>query len=255
MTYTIMPNERYGSIEVSFDDKPQAAVIAALKKLAMRWNPKRSLWYGFTTAEAVESAIVEAQPENVPAQIAQPGYLGATATSGAKSNRHLYGADLSAAIRADIKAAGIKGVSIRVKEYFGGQNITATIKATAADLVGRESYIKAYQPRGNWVDLESGECISWRTYWDRLNEQSAADGVPEIQRSAGGLAYDNATSTSCHHQINQYHISAYTEYTPAFLAKLEAVNAIIKNYNYDDSNSMVDYFDTNFYYTLAVKIG
>ena len=54
--------------------------------------------------------------------------------------------------------------------------------------------------------------------------------------------------------MNQYHINSYTEYTPEFIAKINAVNAIIRNYNYDDSNSMVDYFDTNFYYDLYVKI-
>ena len=51
-------------------------------------------------------------------------------------------------------------------------------------------------------------------------------------------------------EVNQHHISKYTEYTTNFANKLKAVNEIIKSYNYDDSNSMVDYFDTNFYYTI-----
>ena len=248
MLYTIATNATFGSREVTFDGKPAETVRAALKALRMRWNPKRALWYGFAAEDEIKAAIQAAQPAEEPAQIAQPGYLGATAISGAKADRYLHGAELAAAIRADIKAAGIKGVSVRINSRSITDAITATITATAADLVDRDTYIKAYQPRGNWVDLEDGSCISWRTYWERLNSE------PEIQRSAGGRAYDVATSTDCHHQINQYHIDKYDEYTPAFLAKLKAVNNIIANYNYDDSNAMVDYFDTNFYWDLNVKI-
>ena len=63
----------------------------------------------------------------------------------------LYGADLSAAIRADIKSAGIKGVTVKCKSYSGGQSITATIRTSAADYINEADYIAAYRVRGNWV--------------------------------------------------------------------------------------------------------
>ena len=34
---------------------------------------------------------------------------------------------------------------------------------------------------------------------------------------------------------------------------VQAANQIIKAYNSDDSNAMVDYFDTNFYYDIKIK--
>ena len=34
---------------------------------------------------------------------------------------------------------------------------------------------------------------------------------------------------------------------------IKKVNSIISAYRYDESNSMVDYFDTNFYYDIHTK--
>lgn len=256
--YTIAQNDRYGSHEISFDAKPQAAVIAALKALKMRWNPKRSIWYGFADEKTISDAIKAAQPESVPAQIVTDGYLGAIAVAGAKSDRRLYGSELSAAIRADIKAAGIKGVSIRCSSYSGGQSISATVTATAADLVSEAEYIANYRPSPvqSWVYFEDCTCVHVDDYFKIWNAQACSHDetdIPEIQQRAGRNAYITATEAG-QHNINQYHIAKYTEYTPDFLRKLERVAEIIGNYRYDNSNSMVDYFDTNFYYKLTVVI-
>ena len=257
MLYTIATNSIFDSREVTFDGKPAEAVRAALKALRMRWNTKRALWYGFATENEIKAAIQAAQPAEEPAQIAQPGYLGATATSGAKADRYLHGAALAAAIRADIKAAGIKGVSVRINGRSTTDAITATITATSADLVPLADYVAAYRPAGrNWIDLSNSESVPLATYYDRWNAQAAghaAGYIPEIQRQAAETEYGFSACTGCH-QINQYHIAKYTEYTPAFLAKLDAVSNIVANYNYDNSNAMVDYFDTNFYWYLNVKI-
>lgn len=257
MLYTIATNATFDSREVTFDGKPAEAVRAALKALRMRWNPKRALWYGFAAEDEIKAAIQAAQPAEEPAQITQPGYLGATAISGAKADRYLHGAELAAAIRADIKAAGIKGVSVRINSRSITDAITATITATSADLVPLADYVAAYRPAGrNWIDLGNSESVPLATYYDCWNAQAAghaAGYIPKIQRQAAETEYGFSACIGCH-QINQYHIAKYTEYTPAFLAKLDAVNNIIANYNYDDSNAMVDYFDTNFYWYLNVKI-
>ena len=250
-TYAITRNDTFGSHEVEFDSKPQVAVIAALKALKMRWNPKRSIWYGFVDESKIREAIQAAQPENVPAQIVEDGYMGAIAVSGAKSNRRLYGSDLSAAVRADIKAAGIKGVTVRCESYSGGQSLKVTIKASSADIVPMDDYISAYAPIpvSGWVYLSNCEHINVSDYWSLC----AAD-QEETRVKAATYAYECATNPEFRHSINQYHIDKYTEYTAAFLRKIKAVNEIIANYRYDNSNSQVDYFDTNFYYDLYVNI-
>lgn len=97
------------------------------------------------------AAILENAPEEQPATVCTDGYMGGGAVYGSKSRKALYGADLSAAIRADIKAAGIKGVTVKCKSYSGGQSITATIRTSPADYVNEADYIAAYRVRGNWV--------------------------------------------------------------------------------------------------------
>lgn len=53
--------------------------------------------------------------------------------------------------------------------------------------------------------------------------------------------------------MNQYHLDKYTVYTPQTMEIIKKVNSIINAYRYDESNAMVDYFDTNFYYTIRTK--
>jgi hypothetical protein len=53
--------------------------------------------------------------------------------------------------------------------------------------------------------------------------------------------------------INKYHIDKYNGFTGDFLAKLKKVLAIIEAYRYDESNSMVDYFNTNFYISIYTE--
>jgi hypothetical protein len=65
-----------------------------------------------------------------------------------------------------------------------------------------------------------------------------------------------------HHDLKDYENNGYPD-TPAgynngsVLSKeafdcLHHVNEIVQSYNYDDSDSMIDYFDTNFYFHLEV---
>lgn len=55
--YTI--TERGGQVEVSFGDKPSAAVRNALKELGFRWHGKRKVWYGKAERSDVEKALRE----------------------------------------------------------------------------------------------------------------------------------------------------------------------------------------------------
>ncbi len=152
MEYTITKNAEFGSLEVRFDEKPAGTVRLALKRLKMRWHGVNKCWYGYASESAIVSAILENAPEEQPATVYTDGYMGGGAVYGSKSNKRLYGADLSAAIRADIKVAGIKGVTVKCKSYSGGQSITATIRTSPADYIDEADYIAAYRVRGNWID-------------------------------------------------------------------------------------------------------
>lgn len=52
--------------------------------------------------------------------------------------------------------------------------------------------------------------------------------------------------------LNQYYLAENKELSPKALEVMLDVNRLIKSYRYDDSDSMIDYFSTNFYYDLAI---
>lgn len=251
MTYEITNNTQYGSIEIYFDGKPAQAIRDALKQLHFRWHGVKKCWYGFAAESVARDAIIAASDTGD--IIVTDGYMGASAVYGSKcngDNKHLYGADLSAAIRADIKRAGLKGVTVSVETYAGGQSITATVRATADDIVTLEEYKAAYRVK---------PAISWITTDDHpegihVNEYFSMDPAQQESTRLAAAEYDYTHNITESRTLNNYRLGEYAEYRDAFRRKLDAVNQIISAYRYDDSNSMVDYFDTNFYYDIRVKM-
>ena len=253
VNYRISENAKFNSREVYFDGKPSEAVRTALKALKMRWHGVKKCWYGYASESALVSAILGASDDEEPgsgATVYTDGYLGGGAVYGNKSGKRLYGADLSAAIRADLKRAGIKGVTVSCKSYAGGQNITATIKAPAALLRDRAEYIAAYRIPASaaWIYTGNDQPMHCDTYWTLdASEQE------RIREAAAAYSYDCAMRRD-YNTINQYHIDETADFlSAAGVALVKRVNDIICAYRYDESNSMVDYFDTNFYYDLHVK--
>lgn len=248
MTYNIEKNADFGSLEVYFSDKPSQMVRDALKLLRFRWHSVKKCWYGFADENKLRETLCTASADQNDI-IVTDGYLGATAVYGTKSNRHLYGSDLSAAIRQEFKAAGLKGVSVKCNSYSGGQHLTVTVKTTGADFLSRDEYVHRYQINPGAVWISTAE----QPYGIHIDSYFAMDAVQQetFRREAAEYAYDIAITGS--HDINQYHIDKYTEYTAGMLEKLHEINRIVCAYRHDDSNSQVDYFDTNFYYTIRVK--
>ena len=256
--YTITTNTQYNSYEVTFDSKPATAVLDALKALKMRWNHKKGCWYGFANESAIVSAILDNSEDGETitgeptdgATVYTDGYLGGGAVYGSKSNRHLYGTDLAKAIRADLKAAGLKGVTIASKHG----NIQATITTTAEDLVPELEFVKNYR------ELDAA-AFDWIHYTDEngiqksVHVQDVGD-LPDDLRESIRLenAYREYARDYTHPaNLNHYHLDKYTGFTASGLARIKKVHAIIAAYRYDESNSMVDYFNTNFYIDLYTK--
>lgn len=242
-SYRIEKNAQYNSNEIYFESKPAAEVLTALRGLKMRWNPKKGCWYGFAAQNDILAAIGE--HDNEPGGTISEGYLGAIRWDGNKSGKHLYGAELSKAIRDDIRAAEIKGVTVSCKTYSGGQHITAKIKITEADMISRDQYIADYTistSRAHIYIGDWGESIHIDEYYKLDSAEKE-----RIRQAAAEYDYKQAAHGQ---DINQYSIDRETAYTADTLRKLHRVKTIIEAYRYDGTNSMVDYFDTNFYYDL-----
>ena len=57
MSYSIAVNNKFNSLEISFTEKPSEAIRNTLKGFKFRWNPKKSIWYGFADREELETAL------------------------------------------------------------------------------------------------------------------------------------------------------------------------------------------------------
>lgn len=247
VVYQITNNINQNGWEITFDDKPAEAVRTALKSLGMRWHSGKQCWY-ISKAKATECQLVDAilqasDPDTDPATVVTDGYLGGGAVYGSKSHLGLYGADLTAAIRADLKAAGLKGVTVR---KCSGDGITITVSISPSDLLTVEEYAETWKPAGYWIDTPNGS-IHRDTYYYSM----AAAEQQEIRRQAAQAEITRYRTEE--QEINHYHVDDYTHLTPDYRAKLHKILDIVGQYHYDSSNSMVDYFDTNFYLSLYTK--
>lgn len=254
-TYNITHNAKFDSHEVTFESKPATAVLDALKALKMRWNPKKACWYGFAKEHEILSAILEnGEGETITgektegATVYTDGYLGGGAVYGSKSNLHLYGADLSKAIREDIKRAGIKGVTVRCKSYSGGQSIGVTVTLRPDEYISFPEFLENYRIKGNSriYTAENPSGIHSDYYFEMSAEEQQ-----ETRVAAAEYAYERMTTRE--NRVNEFYIDEETQFTPETLAKIKTIQAIICAYRYDESNSQVDYFHTNFYYDIYTK--
>lgn len=53
-------------------------------------------------------------------------------------------------------------------------------------------------------------------------------------------------------QLNQYYLDRDESLVPKAKAMMVDVKKLIESYRYDDSDAMIDYFDTNFYYDIGI---
>lgn len=260
--YEIKYNDKYNSREVYFDGKPSRATLDALKALKMRWNHVKSCWYGYAQEHELVSAIItnDRDGEDITgektegATVYTDGYLGGGAVYGSKSDKHLYGADLSKAIREDIKVAGIKGASVRCKSYSGGQSITVTLSLPQSAYVSAEQFAAEYRISTSfcWIDYEDEDGKIQTIHIDKYySRETSADEREKIRIAAAKYEYKREAESE--NDLNCFCLEKCKVYTPETIENIKKVNSIIAAYRYDKSNAMVDYFETNFYYTICTK--
>jgi hypothetical protein len=222
MEYNIKRNEAFNSLEITFDGKPSEAVRDALKALRFRWHGVKKLWYGYTDEETARAAIEGADKTEEAAPVyeitTREGYMGAIAWDGSNSRRSdLYGAGLSKAIREALKGDGIKGVTVSVKTYTGGQSITLKITATPRDYLELAEYIDATHiwdfSAFGWIvdtDSETGEQVSTEAVNGWSHEK--------MRRVHAELARrDMESMKGAHAQLNHFHVDNYKVFRPDFI--------------------------------------
>lgn len=244
--YTL--NQELNGIEISFDQKPDAATLDALKANGYRWHRVKKVWYAKQTPArlALAETITEGQttPAPVKADIINLDNLGENAP-------RLYGAELAAAIRADLKKRGVSGVTVRTRKVTHETGITVTIKATANEIASIEEYQKRYTFESFSCDAENyhgvfdGQKWIYSATWEKMTEE---------ERRA---AYDSHTkyylTKSPDFNIHHTDRDNYPALTTALYNKVYAAFMIANQWNYNNSDSMSDYFDIGYFLDIDIK--
>ena len=277
--YTITTNAEFNSLELSFSAIPTQEERNALKTIKFRWNPIKKIWYGFATIEEVQKALngepVQAAARPTKAEKPEPkkynwkeeskkfgaidttdteGYLGAPAYKG--SNCHTY----------DLKQ--IKSEILSILKGYG-------IKATCSIKGYRSLYFTIYDnynviKPAKQIEKEITENVyDWeRCYWlTYVNEAGKIDNIHvEKFMSLSKEEQDKYIKMIAEYEtgyildgndkfrLNHFHIENDLRITKEAKEKYIFIQNVISSFNYDKSNSMVDYFDTNFYYDIDIKI-
>lgn len=189
---------------------------------------------------------------------ASDGYLGAIKTTGSKSQVYLRDAELSKQIRQALQGVltpelSKSDVKVRKESYSMGRTIHITLRLDKSKYALTRDEYKAKiidnvkRDRYTWIRTEDGKDMFHEYYWTMPDKEKRKTEQATAEQQAV-WNYDRDTT-----DINQYHIDSEDILNDDGKKIVEVANQVIKAFNYDDSNAMVDYFDTNFYYDLKVE--
>lgn len=258
MTYTIARNTQYSSTEIYFDGKPAAQIREAMKAKGMRWHGVKACWYGKVSEEEaraiLEGAAEEKKEEKAEAApefytVATEGYMGMPGYRGNNRDKYTGGADC---FRAAFKAAGIKGVTVRKQRGGYTDSYVFTVTAGADELK-------------SWEEVDSNACgcrlsewlycideagKAYNVFGEKFWTLSGAEREKVLDDRKRCMLSMLANGLQVFHSLSD---EAAAYFSPAFVEKFGRITAIINSFNYDESNSMVDYFDCGFYWRIVLQ--
>jgi len=244
MNYTINANDQFKSNEILFTEKPDEAIRTALKNLGFRWNPKKGVWYGFKSAEEIAAAIGSGPKDTAKKttnEIINLDNLGENTPS-------LHGAELAAAIREDLKKRGVKGVTVRARRITWDTGITVTIKATAEDMASIEEAKERYPYSSFACKADNG----FFNGSEMVYNFSALTDEEKQEQYNKYIAHELTLAPNIYHVLRER--KNYYTLTTKFYEKLNAVYKIANQWNYDNSDTMTDYFDVGYYLDIDIKL-
>ena len=263
MSYTIAKNPAFNSLEITFDGKPAQEVRDALKALKFRWHAVKKVWYGYSDENTVRAAIDGGKVENKPAE-SKPAKINLNGLE--KNKKTCCGAEFAAVLRADLKARGVKGVTIRAGKATYTDTIRATVTVSADDFrsaeecAARDGWSLFFRKQENYkVDVDGVEYSHW--YSGKQTDTA--------KYITSGSSYKDASPESNFHilrgfwrnqisnfdSVNEHNMERknYVELTDSAFERVSAIVSIIQSYNWDRSDSMTDYFDVGFYLDIDIK--
>lgn len=243
-------NHELNGIEISFENKPEAATIEVLKSNGFRWHKVKKLWYAKNTAErlALAESLTDGQQIPAPVKESTPAPVYNLENLGANKPNCYGGAELSKAIREELKRRGVKNCTVKVSNY---DHIYITWKASADDFASLEEAAN----RCNIWDLfrysrvyKDGREIYETEYNEMTDEEKTAALRETVSRDIN--RFSNVYAGTWHELRNDRNY--YNELSAKGYKTLSAIIAIGNQWNYDNSDSMTDYFEVG--YILDIDI-
>ena len=245
-------NKELNGIELSFDSKPAAATLEALKSAGFRWHNVKKLWYAKQTPERLTLAqSIAGEPISTGKTTAPKKSDKINLDNLGQNAPNLWGAELAAAIREDLKKRGVTGVTVRSRKVTHDTGITVTIKATAEDIASIEELKERYPfhkyefEAGYGRGIYDGERWIYPSTWETMTDE-------EKQES-----YNNYVKYSlcrvCEFSTHYHERKDCPELASAFYEKCNAVFMIANQWNWDRSDSMTDYFDIGYFLDIEIK--
>lgn len=245
-------NNDLNGIEIIFEAKPNGATLEGLKACGFRWHNVKKLWYAKQTPERL--ALAESLTDGQPAPVADLAPVAYNLENLGENSPHLYGAELAAAIREELKKRGVKGVTVRARKITYDTGITLTIKATAADFVSIEEALQRFtycdflNAVSRWNGLyTNGRYITESDLYamtDEEREEARRVYVGECIKKYYEFRFGNNWNNKR---------ADFWELTTAFFEKCRAAYLIANQWNYNNSDSMTDYYDVGYYLDIDVK--
>ena len=243
---TLKENKEQNGIELYFDGIPEESTRSYLKTNGFRWNRSKKCWYAHDTKKAREVAGTITDSNITAAPATEAGTINLDNLG--ENRPHLYGAELSKAIRDELKRRGATGCTVR-NRY--GDSYTVTIKATADDFASVEEMKERYNRSAFTCDLSSRNGLYVNGRYIYLEDYENAD-----EEGRDALHTEYVIYQACHLTGVNWHWfqrKNYFEFTEKFYNKIEAVIRIANQWNYDNSDIMTDYFDVGYYLDIDIK--
>lgn len=190
---------------------------------------------------------------------ASDGYMGATEITGTKfAKAPLYGADLSKAIRTDLRehlaVTKKSNVNVSVKTGSMYQSVSVTIK------LERDRFSKPWQDAKAEFMASDARMPVWIGQADEAGNDFGSvfvEAYRAMEEEDRAIVRERLFNHLCKYmrlgvdvEVNHIDRSFLTDNAKRIISQ---TNAILDAYNHDDSNSQVDYFDRHFYSAVYIK--
>lgn len=215
MTTTYKLNNELNGVEIYFNSKPIKDILTNLKAEGFRWNGRKLCWYAKQSDKTIATAEAMANGQEIKLEAPQT-------TTKATNKKAISLVD---------RLQFVPGTADTSKYSFHtvGSNYTGlSTKETAVEV---RKHLKKQFPEVKF---------SVRSSYNKINI--------EIKSSP----YSNIEPEYNEEMTNHRKREEKKELNPELYGILDYCRLLLNSYNYDDSDSMTDYFNTHFYDSISI---